>query len=46
MVGGKAVAIWRLVKGRVSIESLARIAKRDMAALEADAADVERFMAA
>jgi DNA glycosylase AlkZ-like len=44
MVEGKAVATWRLVKGKVSIESLERIAKKDRATLDADAADVERFM--
>ena len=46
MVGGRAVATWRLVKGKVAIEPLGRIAKKDRAALEADAADVERFLAA
>lgn len=44
MVGGRAVATWRLIKGRVAIEPLARIAKKDRAALDADAADVERFV--
>ena len=46
MVEGRAVATWRLVKGKVAIEPLGRIAKKDRAALDADAADVERFMAA
>jgi hypothetical protein len=46
MVDGRAVATWRLVKGKVGIEPLGKIAKRDRAALDADAADVERFMAA
>ena len=46
MVNGRAVATWRLVKGMVSIEPLGRIAKKDRAVLDADAADVERFMAA
>jgi DNA glycosylase AlkZ-like len=45
MVNSRAVATWRLVKGRVEIEPLERIAKKDRAALDADAADVERFMA-
>jgi hypothetical protein len=45
MVGGRAVAIWRLAKGRVAIEPLGRIAKKDRAVLDADAVDVERFMA-
>jgi Winged helix DNA-binding domain len=44
MVKGRAVASWRLVEGRVGIEPLERIAGRDRAALDADAADVERFM--
>ena len=46
MVDGRAVATWRLVKGRVEVEPLGRIAKQDRAVLDADAADVERFMAA
>ncbi|MFI5027429.1 MAG: winged helix DNA-binding domain-containing protein [Solirubrobacterales bacterium] len=45
MVNGRAVAGWRLVRDRVAIEPLEGIAKRDRAALDADAADVERFMA-
>lgn len=45
MVKGKAVARWRLVGGKVAIEPLSRISKKDMAALEVDAADVERFVA-
>jgi hypothetical protein len=44
MVNGRAVATWRLVRGKVAIEPLARIVKKDRAALDADAADVERFM--
>jgi hypothetical protein len=46
MVGGKAVATWRLVKGKVEMKPLEPIAKRDRVALDADAADVERFMQA
>ncbi len=45
MVKGRAVASWRLNRGKVAIEPLGRIAKRAGAALAADAADVERFMA-
>lgn len=45
MVRGRAVASWRLNRGKVAIEPLGRIAKSATAALEADAADVERFMA-
>ena len=41
---GSAVATWRLAKGKVAIEPLGRISKKDRAALDADAADVERFM--
>lgn len=44
MVKGRAVASWRLNRGKVAIEPLGRIAKAATAALEADAADVERFM--
>ena len=44
MVGGRAVATWRLNSGKVSIEPLGRVTKKASAALEADAADVERFM--
>jgi hypothetical protein len=45
MVKGRAVASWKLNRGKVSIEPLGRIAKQASAALAADAADVERFMA-
>ncbi|HEY5709453.1 MAG TPA: winged helix DNA-binding domain-containing protein [Solirubrobacterales bacterium] len=45
MVKGRAVATWRLNRGKVTIEPLGPVAKKDMAALEAEAADVERFMA-
>ena len=44
MVSGRAVASWKLNRGKVTIEPLGRIAKKATAALEADAADVERFM--
>jgi hypothetical protein len=43
MVDGRAVATWRLVKGKVSIEPLGRIGREVRRALEEDAADVERF---
>lgn len=46
MVKGRAVASWRLNRGKVAIEPLGPISKAAMAALEGDAADVERFMAA
>jgi hypothetical protein len=45
MVKGRAVASWKLNRGKVAIEPLGRIAKRADAALAVDAADVERFMA-
>jgi hypothetical protein len=44
LVGGRAVATWRLTKGEVTIEHLERVGKEDAAALEADAADVLDFM--
>jgi hypothetical protein len=45
MVKGRAVASWKLNRGKVTIEPLGRITKKADAALAADAADVERFMA-
>lgn len=45
MVKGRAVASWKLNRGKVAIEPLGRIPKQAGAALAADAADVERFMA-
>jgi hypothetical protein len=45
-VDGRAVATWRLVKGRVELEPLERIGAEDRRALDADAADVERFLSA
>jgi hypothetical protein len=45
MVDGRAVASWKLNRGKVTIEPLGRITKRADAALAADAGDVERFMA-
>lgn len=45
MVKGRAVGTWRLNRGKVTIEPLDRISKQATAALAADAADVERFMA-
>jgi hypothetical protein len=46
MVNGRAVASWRLNRGKVTIQPLGRIAKGATAALATDATDVERFMAA
>ncbi len=45
MVKGRAVATWRFNRGKVTVEPLDRISKQATAALAADAADVERFMA-
>jgi Winged helix DNA-binding domain len=44
MVGGRAVATWRLAGGKVTIEHLGKVNKKDAAALEADAARVLEFM--
>jgi Winged helix DNA-binding domain len=46
MVQGRAVATWRLAGGKVTIEHLAPVKKKDAAALEADAARVLEFFAA
>lgn len=45
LVGGRAVATWRLVRGRVSVSPMEAVPAADLAALENDAADVERFLA-
>lgn len=45
MVNGRAVATWRLAGGKVTIEHLGKVSKRDAAALEADAARVLEFFA-
>ena len=45
MVKGRAVASWKLNRGKVTIEPLGAVDQAAMAALDADAADVERFMA-
>lgn len=44
LVDGRAVARWRFGTGKVTIEPLGRVTKKTMAALEADAAEVERFL--
>ena len=44
LVAGRAVATWKLAGGKVTIEPLGRVTKRDAAALEADAAEVRRFL--
>jgi hypothetical protein len=45
LVGGRAAATWGLVGGRVAITPMSPVTPEDMAALEADAADVVRFLA-
>lgn len=45
LVGGRAVARWGYAKGKVTIDPLERIPAKTAAALEADAADVTRFLA-
>ena len=44
LVGGRAVATWRLAGGKVTIEHLSRVTKKDAAALEADGSEVLNFM--
>ncbi len=44
MVRGRAVATWRLAGGKVTIEHLGEVSKKDAAALEADAARVLEFL--
>jgi hypothetical protein len=44
LVKGKAVATWGLAKNNVTIKHLGKVAKKDAAALEVDAREVERFM--
>ncbi len=46
LVGGRAVAIWRMSAGEVQIEPFGPIAPADAAALQAEAGDVVRFMSA
>jgi hypothetical protein len=46
MVDGRAVATWRLAGGKLTIEQLGEVKKKDAAALEADAARVLEFLGA
>ena len=46
LVGGRAVATWGLASGRVSLRPFAGLDDVDRAALDADAQDVLRFLAA
>jgi winged helix DNA-binding protein len=45
LVAGRAVATWKLAGGKVTIEPLGRVTRRDAAALEADAEAVLDFIA-
>ena len=45
MVKGRAVGTWKFKRGKVTVEPLGKVSKAATAALAADAADVERFMA-
>jgi hypothetical protein len=44
LVRGRAVATWKLANGQVDLEPFGRLPRADRSALEADAADVIRFM--
>ncbi|HWC48098.1 MAG TPA: winged helix DNA-binding domain-containing protein [Solirubrobacterales bacterium] len=46
MIEGRAVATWRLASGKLTIEHLGKVKKKDEAALEADAARVLEFLGA
>jgi hypothetical protein len=45
LVGGRAVATWGLPGGRVVLAPFGKLEERDAAALAAEAADVERYLA-
>jgi len=45
MVDGRAVATWKLNRGKVTIEPLGQVTRKAAAALEVDATEVERFLA-
>ena len=44
LVGGRAAATWSMPGGKVVLEPFRRLSREDEAALEADAADVVRFL--
>jgi hypothetical protein len=44
MVGGRAVARWKLSDGGLELDPFTRVSKADRAALEEDAEDVRRFL--
>jgi hypothetical protein len=45
LVGGRAVAAWRLVDGRVELEPFAKLSGAEVAALETDADELLQFLA-
>jgi hypothetical protein len=45
LVGGRAVGTWRYTRGKVELEPLETVTKKVMKALDAEAADVERYLA-
>ena len=44
LIRGRAAATWRMPRGEVSLEPFGPLSRKDAAALEADAADVVRFL--
>jgi hypothetical protein len=44
MVEGRAVGTWRIAGRKVVIEPFGELARKDAAALEADAQDVARYL--
>jgi Winged helix DNA-binding domain len=44
LIGGRAVATWKLAGGKITIEPLERVSKKDAAALGADAEEVLAFV--
>ncbi|MCA1682799.1 MAG: winged helix DNA-binding domain-containing protein, partial [Actinobacteria bacterium] len=45
LAGGRAVATWSMPGGKVTIEPFGRLARKDAAALDAEAAEVLKFLA-
>ena len=44
LVGGRAVATWRLRRGTVEVEPFDRVSRRDLRSLEEDADAVVRWL--
>ncbi len=44
LVGGRAAGTWTMPGGKVALEPFGRLSRKDAAALDAEAADVERFL--